>query len=536
MSQAALAIYNAKIFTANDQLPFAEAVAVNGNQIIYVGSDEGLRPYLAPDTQVIDGLGRSVIPGIIDAHFHFEWGSQTLVGAQLYGLKTLAELQKAFEAWMVENPDLPWVLGQGCSYAIPSDHEPLTRVYLDQIESEKPLAVTTFDMHSMFVNTAALKAAGLWDDPPDELANGSVVLGEDGRPTGELYEMDAMNYVRRAFPKPTVADRIQTIQKGLALLARHGITSVHNMDGDLRQGEIYAMMEDRGLLTARVHLPFWVKPEMELSTMLDQATAMRDRFSTELLRSSGVKFFMDGVYESYTAVTLNGYPDQPQNLGEPIWPAERFAEFAAAADREGLQIAVHACGNGAVRRVLDGLEAAQKKNGRRDSRHRIEHIEMVDPADVTRFADLDVLASMQPLHAPLEENDPDVWTTRVFREEWDWAFPWRSLREAGIRLVFGSDWPVVTLDPLLGIWGAVNRRPLAQDVKNHRQTLTEAILSYTRDAAYAEFQEEKKGRIKVGMWADLVLLSDDIFALPAERLNEVRVERTVCNGRMVYQR
>lgn len=536
MKQAALAIFNAKIFTACDQLPLAEAVAVNGNQIIYVGSDEGLRPYLAPDTQLVDGRGRSVIPGIIDAHFHLEWGSQTLVGAQLYGLKTLAELHKAFELWLTQYPDKDWILGQGCSYGIPTDREPLTRVYLDQIESEKPLAVTTFDMHSMFVNTPALKAAGLWDDPPAELANGAVVIGDDGRPTGELYEMDAMNFVHRALPKPTVADRIETIQTGLALLASHGITSVHNMDGDLRQGEIYAMMEDRGLLTARVHLPFWVKPEMDLSHMIEQATAMRDRFSTELLRSNGVKFFMDGVYESYTAVTLNGYPDQPQNFGEPIWPPARFAEFAAAADGEGLQIAVHACGNGAVRRVLDGFEAAQNKNGRRDSRHRIEHIEMVDPADVPRFAAMDVLASMQPLHAPLEENDPDVWTTRVFREEWDQAFPWRSLREAGIPLVFGSDWPVVTLDPLLGIWGAVNRHPLAQDVKNHRQTLEEAILSYTRDAAYAEFQEEKKGQIKVGMWADLVLLSDDIFALPAERLNEVSVEITVSNGRIVYQR
>ena len=532
---ARLIIHNANVFTVNKAQPVASAVAVRGNEIVFVGDDEGALAWAGEGTRVVDGQGRSLLPGFIDSHFHLAWGAQTLIGAQLYGILSLEGLKAALDEWKAENDDMAWVLGQGTSYAVPSSEVPLTRHYLDQIESEKPMALTTYDMHSMFVNTAALKAMGLLHGTTDELANGEVVVDEDGLATGELYEMDAMNYVYRALPDPTPEQNVQIVQRGLALAASYGITSVHNMDGEMEQGQFYAALEQMDGLTLRVYVPFWVKPGMSVAYMEEQAVQMRDHFQSDMLRSNCVKFFMDGVYESYTAVSINAYPDQPDNYGEPIWDEETFAEFATAADKLGLQIFVHACGDGAVRRVLDGYATAQAQNGARDSRHRVEHIEVIQPEDVPRFKELGVIASMQPLHSPLLENDPEIWIKRVRKADWDQAFAWRSLRDAGATLTFGSDWPVVTLNPMLGVYAALNRKPWEAGYNPHTQTLAETIGSYTRDAAFAEFQEHKKGQIKVGMWADLVLLSDDIFALPAEALKDVSVELTVCDGRVVFE-
>jgi len=522
---ADLIIQNAAVYTVDENNPRAEAVAIKENQIIFVGSNIDVTSFAGESTRIIEGNGRSLLPGFIDSHFHLAWGAKALMDAQLAEATSLEEVQTIIEAWKADNPDKPWILGQGLSYAIPSDDIPLTRHYLDRIEPERPLALTTFDVHSTFVNTAALEAMDLTKGVATELENGVVVVDGDGYATGELYEMDAMGFVDQAQSEPTLEESIEMLQAGLALCAQHGITSVHNMDGDFEQAKLYAKLDEMGELTLRVYIPYWVKPGMTVAQMEEQALLMRDTVQTELVRSNCVKFFMDGVYESYTAVNTTGYPDQPDNFGDPIWDAQTFAQFTKAADKLRLQIFVHACGDGAVQRVLDGFETAATANGQRDSRHRVE----------PRFRQLGVIASMQPLHAPIVENDPDVWPQRIHRAEWDRAFAWRTLREQGATIAFGSDWPVVTLSPILGIWGAVTRFPLADDVKSHVQTLEETICSYTKDAAFAEFQEGKKGQLKVGMWADLVLLSEDIFNIPPDSIKDINIELTVSNGRIVYQ-
>ena len=193
-------------------------------------------------------------------------------------------------------------------------------------------------------------------------------------------------------------------------------------------------------------------------------------------------------------------------------------------------------GNGAVRRVLDGYEAAQKANGRRDSRHRVEHIEMVHPDDLPRFAKLGVIASMQPLHVPQSATSDDVWPQRIAPENWQHAFAWQKVRQAGATLVFGSDWPVVSLNPLLGIHTAVNQQPWQSGDPAQSQTIADSICSYTRDAAYAEFQETSKGQLQPGFMADLVLLSDNIFAIPPEEIGQLAVDLTVCDGAVVYEK
>ena len=530
---ADLIIWNAKVYTLDDANPQAEAAAVRGNMIVYVGDNAGVEAWRGGETRVIDANGRSLLPGFIDSHFHLMHGSMGMGDVQLYHIKSLDELAAAVATYAAANPDIPWLRGQGLRYDIPPD-EPLTRRHLDAIEMERPLLIMAYDFHTAWANTAALKAVDLLQGMGALPGSAEMLMGEDGLASGELREEAAYGSLLNAIPEPDAARRRELMQMGLAYLASLGVTSVHNMDGDAEQAAFYAALEDLDELTLRVYVPYSVKPETPLEALTNEAVHMRRQFQSELVRAGAVKFFMDGVYESYTAVTLDAYPDQPANYGEPIFDADHFARMAVEADRLGLQIFVHACGDGAVRRALDGFETAQNVNGARDSRHRVEHIEMIHLDDAPRFAQLGVVASMQPLHAPLQENDPDVWPTRVRETEWDRAFAWRTLRDAGAMIAFGSDWPVAPPDPIWGIAGVINRKAWKPGHNAHAQTLEEAIAGYTRDAAYAEFQEDIKGQIKTGMWADMALLSDDIFNTPPDKIADVRVQLTVVNGRIVY--
>ncbi|MEM7345779.1 MAG: amidohydrolase [Chloroflexota bacterium] len=533
---ADLIIINAKVYTVDPDNPHAEAVATKGNEIIFVGTSDEASALKGLDTQVIDGQGRTLLPGLIDSHFHLMFGSMGLGGVQLYGIETIEGLEQAIKAWEVENPESAWIVGHGTSYAVPSDEEPLTRHHLDAIEAEKPLVLVSFDVHTAWVNTAALRAADLLEGTDPLPGSAEVVMGADGLATGELIEPAAYELLLAHIPDEGEERRIALLKEGLALSASLGITSIHNMEGDVEQATLYAALEDMGDLSLRIYIPYSVTPETPFEALAAEAVSMQQQFNSDMMRSGCVKFFMDGVFESYTAMVLDGYPDQPENYGDPIFSAEHFTKMAIEADRLGLQIFVHACGDAGVRAVLDGYEAAQKENGARDSRHRVEHIELVHLDDVPRFAQLGVIASMQPLHSPIFENDPDIWPKRVRKQDWDRAFAWRTLREAGASLAFGSDWPVVTLNPFIGLYAAVNRKPWEPGYNPHIQTLEEAIAGYTRDAAYAEFQEDKKGQLKVGLWADLVLLSEDIFTIPTEQIKDLQAVVTICDGRIVYQR
>ncbi|HXF62337.1 MAG TPA: amidohydrolase family protein, partial [Caldilineaceae bacterium] len=340
--------------------------------------------------------------------------------------------------------------------------------------------------------------------------------------------------VRALIPKPDGARRRALLHKALGLAAAAGITSVHNMDGDEEQLKLYTALEDAGELSLRVYVPYSVKPETPIEA-LQEAAAWRQQFQGSHVRAGSIKLFMDGVLESYTALMVDDYADRAGDKGSALFTAGHFNRIAVEADRLGLQICVHACGDGAVRRTLDGYAHARAVNGPRDSRHRIEHIELIHPNDIPRFAELGVAASMQPYHAPLAVDGSDVWPYRVGKERWGVSFAWETLRQAGARLVYGSDWPVVSMDPMLGIHAALNRLPWAEGLPDQRQTLENTLLSYTRDAAWAEFQEGIKGTLAPGQLADLVLLSADLFATPPEEIASVRPLLTLCDGKVVFR-
>jgi len=255
----------------------------------------------------------------------------------------------------------------------------------------------------------------------------------------------------------------------------------------------------------------------------------------DYVRGGAAKFFMDGVWESYTAFNVHPYADKPETVVEPIFSLERFTQLATLCDKMGLQIAVHCCGDAAVRQALDGYEAVQGANGKRDSRHRIEHIEVCQPEDMPRFRELGVVASMQTSHAPFSLEDDLVWTSRTGPKRWPLAFPWRSLKEAGAHLSLGSDWTVAPFDPMYNLNFALNRKLLAPENPDQRLTLEECILGYTRDAAYVEFKENEKGQVKEGYLADLVLFSHDLFQVQSEDILRAKPLMTIFDGKVVFE-
>lgn len=525
---------NGRVLTVDPANPQAEAVAVSGRRITFVGSAADAAAWRGPHTRVIDARGRTLLPGFIDSHYHLLMGSLEMGDIQLTEVVNLDDLRATITAYAVDHPGQEWLVGRGLTYSVIPDDPTPPRLHLDRIDSDRPLIVFAYDVHTAWANTVALRRAGILEQGEARAANSEIVRSSDGLATGELRERGAYERVTDLIPPLTEARQRALLHQGLARAAAVGITSVHNMDGNAEQLGLYAALEDLGELTLRVYCPYSVTPETPLEALAEAAELART-YQSDMVRGGCVKFFMDGVIESYTGLLVDDYEGQPGNRGGANYSPEHFTRMATEADRLALQIFVHAVGDGAVRRTLDGYEAARKANGRRDSRHRIEHIELVHPDDLARFAELGVIASMQPRHAPLNVADPDVWPARVGRQRWQYSFAWQTLRQAGARLAFGSDWPVAIQNPLVGLHYALNRQPWAADLPEQSQSLDDAITAYTRDAAYAEFQEQVKGQLRSGMLADIVLLSEDINAIPADMIEQVQPVLTMCNGTVVYQ-
>lgn len=552
-SNADLIVINARVLTMDEGNPTAEAVAIKDGNILAVGDRRTIEALKGPATKIIDAQGGSMVPGFIEAHMHLFGGAAELDNLHLQGVHGFDALSDAIRAYAAARPNAKLLLGAGVDYTILSKEEPVTRHHLDRIIADRPFAMSASDHHTMWANTKALELAGVLHGK--QLGPGNeIVMGADGLAAGELREGEAFgpilelsgqNRVQLGMatggePEPypsaaeVAADR-DLMHRGLEWCARHGVTSIQNMDGNLYQLELLAGLEQEGRLLCRTKIPFHFKNFMTLDR-LEKASSMANSYQSEWLSSGMVKMFYDGVLEGWTAVMVDDYADRPGWRGEPLFTPEHLAEVAVEADRRGLQVAVHSIGDGAVRAVLDGYEAARRKNGRRDSRHRVEHIEVVTAADIPRFAELGVIASMQPPHPPGAMDFPlEPTLSRIGRERWPLSYAWRTLKQAGAHVVFASDWPVSPIDPILGIQAAVLRKPWAESDPDQSFSLHESLAGYTVEGAYAEFMEHRKGRLKPGFMADLVVLSGDIEATAPEALHTVRPVTTICGGKITYQ-
>ena len=550
---ANIIITNAAVLTQDPTKPKAEALAITGQRIVKVGRHKDVIALKSRKTRMIDAGGASVLPGFIEAHAHLFAGASELSNLDLHGVRGVAEIRKRFAAYECDHAGSGLIVGNHIDYAVLGDQETLTRQHLDQVSPDRPLLVFAPDHHTAWANTAALQQAGLLNGkvlPPGH----EIVMAHDGTATGELREGLAFENVMLLAPQATRArlglstggepdpypspdqfdDDLATLRRGLAHVAAHGITSLHNMDGNMYTLELLADIERRGELTSRVRVPFHFKPFMPLAA-LERASAMHDRYRGPMLTSGFVKFFMDGVLDSWTAVMMDDYADRAGWRGDPLFSQAHFNAAAIEADRRGLQIAVHAIGDGAVNMVLNGYEAACKANGRQDSRHRIEHIEVVHPGDIKRFKKLGVIASMQPPHPPGAHDFPlEPTITRIGKAKWPYAYAWKTLAKAGAEVVYGTDWPVSDINAMRALHAAITRAPWDAETPPQHSTLAEAIARYTVKGAYTEFAESEKGMLRKGMLADVVVLDENITALEPAKLGAVKVRATVCDGRLVF--
>lgn len=542
-------VVNARVLTMDPAKPRAEAVALGGGKVVAVGSRAEVEAMAGPGARVIDAGGRTVLPGFVESHLHLVLGGAELVQLQLGGVEGFDALKAAFLDYAAKNGHRPLLMAQGAAYEI-LDH-PVTRHDLDRVIADRPIALMSPDHHTLWANTVALQAAGILHGaktPPGHI----VVMGEDGTATGELREFEAFGPVLalggeahlqlgiatggEPSPWPDTALRAADKEKvaaGLAHCAAHGITSMVNMDGNRYTCVLLKEMADEGRLTARVVVPFHMKPHMELSE-LERASAMADEFTGDWVRSGFVKMFMDGVVDSRTAFMLNAYPGTMERA-EPLFELERFKDICAEIDRRGLQIAVHAIGDAAVRQTIDGYEAAQVRNGKRDSRHRIEHIELIDRADVPRLGALGITASVQPPHPPGAMDFPMSTMEHVFhRGRWPDAYLWKTLVDHGAPLAFASDWPVTDVSVMRGIQAALTRVPY-EDCQDERVSLMDTLYAYTAGGAWAGHLEDVTGTLRPGMAADLVMIDGDIETIPAEKIGQTGIALTVSGGRITHQ-
>ena len=550
---ADLVILNASVLTMDAALPRARALAIGGGVILAVGEGAAIRDLAGPETQVIDAGGKTVLPGFIDSHVHIFQGSASLDFLTLDGLNGIDALTPAIRDYAAARPEEPLIVGTGTAYGLAGGRN-LTRHDLDAILADRPVALLAPDIHTVWANTMALERAGLLHGA--EMPEGStVVMGPDGLATGELLETgafgpvlrlsrtggrDMLGYVTGADPVPAAspAERAADkalIARGLAHAASKGITTLHNMDGNFYQLGLLSEIEAAGDLACRIQIPFHLKNYDPLER-LEEAAVMRAEYNGDWLWSGRIKMFMDGVLESRTALMLEDYPDDPGNTGEAVFAPEQFNEACIRADAMGLQISVHAIGDLAVRRTLDGYQAAREANGLRDSRHRIEHIEVIHADDLPRITALGAVASMQPRHAAFGGFFPAGGMDKVLRrDQLALAFPWQRIRETGAPLVFSTDWPVVPVDVMPNLQAAVAPLDLGPGWGDQRQGLMEALASYTRDNAWVEFAEDRKGRLAPGLMADVVVLDADLEAVAPEEIGTVRPAATICGGRVTYR-
>ena len=550
MTTAEMIITNARVLTMDGDQPEAEAVAIADGRIIGVGGRAQIGALAAQGCTVIDAGGRSLLPGFFESHLHLVLGGAELSQLQIGGVVGADALAVAFRDYGSQNPGLDLLIAQGASYQI-LDHA-VTRYDLDHIIADRPVCMMSPDHHTVWANTAALQSAGLLHGAAMPHGH-EVVMGADGTATGELREFEAFSPVLalggeahlqlgiatggEPDPWPDVAQRNRDKDKiaaGLAHCAAHGITSMVNMDGNRYTLALLAELRDEGRLTARVKVPFHFKPYMKLAE-LDRADAMTREFAGDWLTCGFVKMFMDGVVDSRTAFMLRDYPGMPGHRGEPLFKPDQFDEICTEIDRRGLQIAVHAIGDGAVRQTIDGYASAARANGRTDMRHRIEHIELIDPADAPRLAALEITASVQPQHAPgvMEFPLEPTMTDIIGPDRWGDAYLCRSLTEQGAKVAFASDWPVTDVSVLRGVQAALTRIAYPGG-RDERLTRMQTLYAYTAGGAWAAHMDHLTGMLRVGMAADLVLIDGDIQSAANDQIGNMGIALTVAGGRITH--
>ncbi|MCU0365643.1 MAG: amidohydrolase [Bacteroidales bacterium] len=526
--QADMIITNAKIWTGNDLLPMAEAMAVSGDTIVAVGTNRDILRFRGSNTVVTDMNGQFVAPGFIDSHVHFLQGGLNLTSVQLRDASTPEEFVRRIGEYARTLKPGTWILGgdwDGKGWEkLPE------RGWIDSVTPDNPVFVSRLDGHMGLANSLALKMAGV-DRKVKDIAGGTIVRDASGNLTG-VFKDNAMNLIFGKIPPASPDETESALIAAMEYFASNGVTSVQAVDASAYADAI-ERVRNRGEQITRIYV----------MTPIHAWSTQHEKISLEgngdtWVRTGGVKGFVDGSLGSHTAAFIEPYSDLMTDSGFFVNSEEDLYRWLYEADRAGLQAAIHAIGDRAINFLLDTYERIGNENGVRDRRFRIEHAQHIAPGDIERFAKLNVIACMQPYHA----IDDGRWAEGyIGPERIKTTYAFRSLIDAGATVAFGSDWPVAPATPIEGIYAAVTRRTLDDKnrdgwVPEEKITVEQALLAYTKNAAYASFEEKIKGTLEAGKLADFVVLDRDITAIDPVEIWDMKVQQTWVGGKKVFSR
>jgi predicted amidohydrolase YtcJ len=529
---ADLIILNANVWTVDISHPKADAVAILGQRIVAVGSNNEIEAWHGNLTHVIDAGQKLLLPGFNDAHVHFVSGGFQLASVQLTDATSSAEFVRRIAEQAKKSAKGEWIQGGDWDETKWKPSDLPTREMIDSVTPNNPVFIYRYDGHMALANSLALRLAGV-DAKTPEPVGGVIVRDNKGNPTGALKD-SATDLVERVIPAYSHEQRLKAVTRAMAYAAELGVTSVQNMNPEYADIAVYSELRERGELTTRIYAAPLI-PQVDDQVKL----GIRHAFGDSYLRIGALKAYADGSLGSRTAYFFEPYSDQKNNSGllsELMQPLSLMKERMMKADAAGLQICTHAIGDRAISEVLDLYSEIESAHGEADRRLRIEHAQHMAAKDFDRFAQLKVIASVQPYQA----IDDGRWAeSRIGHDRASRTYAFRTFLDHGVRLAFGTDWDVAPLNPLLGVYGAVTRATL--DGKNpkgwfpeQKLTVAEAIEAYTMGSAYAEFQETEKGSITPGKLADLVLLDTDIFSVAPEKIRDAKVVRTIVGGKTVW--
>ena len=521
--KADLIITNANIWTGNSDSPKAEAMAIKGDTILAIGSVIDIQKFKGESTEVIDVQNKFITPGFIDTHVHLLMGGNSLLSVQLRDAKTKSEFINRIAAFANNIKPNQWIVEGNWDHTLWGGELP-TKEWIDEFTGENPVAIYRMDGHMILANSAALKIAGI-DKNTGNVVNGEIVKNPDGTPTG-ILKSEAMYLVLNKIPVLTNVQKEEAINSAQDYLISQGVTSIHDVDS-LGGYEVLNTMNSAKKLKIRVYSADPLKYWKSISNTTNE---------TKWLKNGLMKGFVDGSLGSHTAAFNEPYSDKKEDKGLFIVDVDSLYQWISNADFNDLQVTVHAIGDRANNTILNTFERVIEENGNRDRRFRIEHAQHLANNDIYRFSKLNVIASMQPYHA----IDDGRWAEELIgKERIKSTYAFKSLLDANTTLVFSSDWPVAPASPIYGVYAAVTRQ--TTDGKNpdgwvpeQKINVAEALMAYTKNAAYSSFDENIKGTLESGKLADFVILSEDLFSIEPNKIKDVHVLQTYIGGNKVF--
>ncbi len=535
---ADLVFTNGRVYTVDPDRSWAEAVAVTDGRIVFVGSGTGAAGYVGTNTTVVDLKGRMMLPAFQDSHIHPIGAGIEASACDLNGLNNLAAYRSTIGEYAAANPDLEWITGGGWSMSVFGPGGAPSRTIIDELVPDRPVFLTSQDGHTAWANSRALEIAGINKDTPDPVDGRIDRDPETGEPIGSLQE-GAARLVSKFVPGDTAETRQQGLIYAQNLLHSYGITSIQDAIVDRDALETYAALERSGQLTLRVVGSIWWDRERG-PEQIEDILLLREEFNKGgLLRPTTVKIMEDGVMENYTAAMLEPYLIPSGSRGIPMVAPEVLKQVVPILDKAGFQVHFHSIGDAAIRYALDAIEEALIQNGQLGNRHHISHIQMWDPADIPRFAELGVVANFQPLWAYADEYVTELTIPFIGEERARWMYPIKTVQDTGATIAFGSDWSVSTANPFPQMETAITRKSAIDDsypvfIPEERIDLETAIVAFTINAAFVNKHEDETGSIETGKLADLIVIDKNLFEMEPEDISETKVLLTLFGGEPVY--